>query len=401
MSEMLLLEVLLRYKSLLIRKDMAMNNTISSDLQSRLLSLSSLVNEDKRSSDAKSSEIEEIGDIILKKIYAENSNLPTSARFYLEQIASNIIDDKWSDIPKPVEMKFDFQILKGVADALALASVGTTIDLFELFGLLMKIKGDEAYNLATISIEDTKLSLKLDQQRFLEQEKANQMELGAGIASGCLQCVQGVAQAGSNITSIAKTGRLGLETKKAIDLNKETADAKIDLDSKMATKKELTGEYNALSNEITVLKAKNPNDPSINKLEETQGEVGVKLQQANEEANDSAKNYNQLSSKLEADSKLIDQKTNLERFKDQLRSSVINAVKGALDVGVAVVRFQGSVAKLEADKFEAAKNTTDRSANAMSESGRKSAEDVKKLLQSLDSILQMMDASVKKQFNTA
>jgi hypothetical protein len=110
-------------------------------------------------------------------------------------------------------MKFDFQILKGVADALALASVSTTIDLFELFGVLMKIKGDEAYNLATISIEDTKVSLELDKARFEKQASANLMELGAGVAAGVLQCVQGVAQMGSNITSIVKTGRLGLETK--------------------------------------------------------------------------------------------------------------------------------------------------------------------------------------------
>ncbi len=376
-----------------------MNNTISSDLQSRLLSLSSLVNEDQRSPDAKSSEIEEIGNTILKKIYAENSNLPTSARLYLERIASNIIDNKWSDIPKPVEMKFDFQKLKGVADALALASVGTTIDLFELFGMLMKIKSDEAFNLATISIMDTKLSLEIDKNRFLEQEKANKMELGAGISAGALQCVQGLAQVGSNITSIVKTRRLGLETKEAINLNKETADAKIDLDSKMVTKKELTSEYNALRNELKIMKAKKPKDTeTIGKLEDTRDKLGVKVQEANKKANESAKNYNNLSAKFEEDSKLIDQKTNLERFKDQLRSSVINGVKGAFDIGVAFVRFEGSKAKLSADMLEAAKNTTDRSANAISEAGRKAAEDVKKLQQSFESILQMQDSSIKKQF---
>lgn len=376
-----------------------MNNTISSDLQSRLHSLSSLAHEDKRSADAKSSEFEEIGNTILQKIYAENSNLTTSARIYLEKIASSIVNDKWSDIPKPVEMKFDFQILKDLSDALALASVGTTIDLFELFGMLMKIKGDEAYNLATISIEDAKLSLKLDAKRFLEQAKANQMELGAGVAAGVLQCVQGVAQAGSNSTSIVKTIRLGSETKTAINLSKETADLKIDLDSKMATKQELTGEFNALSNEISVVNAKNPNDPSLNKLKETQGEVGKKLADANEEANNSLKNYNFSSSKLEADSKKIDRFTNLERFKDQLRSSVISAVKGGLDVGVAIVRYQGSVAKLEADILEAAKNTTDRSANAMSEFAKQANDGGKKALQCIESIQQMMDSSIKKQFS--
>jgi hypothetical protein len=357
-----------------------------------------MVHEDKRSSDAKSSEVEEIGNIILKKIYAEDSNLPTSARLYLEKMAASIIDDKWSDIPKPIAMKFDFQILEGVAHALALASVSTTIDLFELFGMLMKIKGDEAYNLATISIMDVKLSLELDEERFKEQKKSNEMDLGAGIAAGAIQVVQGAAQFGSNITSIVKTGRLGLETKKVIKLNKETADAKIDLDSKMATKQELTSEYKALSNEITILKAKNPNDPSINTLEETQGKVGLKLQQANEEANESAKTFNDLNSKFEANSKLIDQKTNRERFKDQLRSSVINGVKGAFDIGVAFARFEASKAKLAADILEAAKNTTDRSANAMSESGRKAAEDVKKLQTAFESMLQMHDSSIKKQF---
>jgi flagellar motor switch protein FliG len=95
----------------------------------------------------------------------------------------------------------------------------------------------------------------------------------------------------------------------------------------------------------------------------------------------------------------LDRATNLERFKDQLRSSIIQAVKGVADVGIAYVRYVASEDKREADMLEAAKNTTDRSANAMSESGRKAAEDVKKLLQTFDSILQMMDSSIKKQFS--
>jgi hypothetical protein len=62
------------------------------------------------------------------------------------------------------------------------------------------------------------------------------------------------------------------------------------------------------------------------------------------------------------------------------------------------VRFEASKAKLAADILEAAKNTTDRSANAMSESGRKAAEDVKKLQTAFESMLQMHDSSIKKQF---
>lgn len=375
-----------------------MNNTISSDLQSRLHSLSSLAHEDKRSADAKSSEFEEIGNTILQKIYAENSNLTTSARLYLEKIASSIVNDKWSDIPKPVEMKFDFQILKDLSGALALASVGTTIDLFELFGMLMKIKGDEAYNLATISIEDTKVSLKLDKARNEKQASANLMELGAGVAGGVLQCVQGVAQAGSNITSFVNTGKLALETNKGIKLNKDTAEAKINLDSKMETKHELTSKYRKLDSEITVMKAKgDPKDEAaLKSLEKTKAELKPKFEEANDEANKAAKNYNDCSAISESQNKYIDQTTNLERFKDQIRSSVISAVKGGLDVGVAIVRYQASVAKLEADMFEAAKNTSDRSANAMSEFAKQANDGVKNTLQRLDSVQQMFHATAQK-----
>ena len=372
-----------------------MNNTISSDLQSRLLSLSSLVHEDKRSLEDKSSKVEEIGNTILEKIYAENSNLPTSARLYLEQIASSIIDDKWSDIPKPIEMKFDFQKLKGVADALALASMSTTIDLFELFRFMMKQKSDEAYNLATISIMDTKLSLQLDKARFEKQEKANQMELGAGIAAGALQCIQGAAQAGSNLVSIGRTAKLGLETKNAINLNKETADAKITLDSDLKTQNAVTSKYNKLDSEITVMKAKNdPKDAAaLADLKVTKNDLDTDFVQANNKVDKSARKYNELSAKFEEDSKLIDQKTNIERFNDQFRSNVINAVKGAFDVGVSFVRFGASNEKLEADMLEATKNTTDRSANAMSDAGRKASESVKEMARSFDGILQSLSST--------
>ena len=371
-----------------------MNYSISSDLQSRLQSLSSLVHEDKRSSDAKSSEVEEIGNIILKKIYAEDSNLPTSARLYLEQIASSIIDDKWSDIPKPVEMKFDFQILKGVADALALASVGTTIDLFELFGLLMKIKGDEAYNLATISIMDIKLSLEEDKERFKAQEKSIQMELGAGIASGVLQCVQGVAQAGSNITSIVKTGRLGLKTKEASEATEATGNAKINFESALAERTAVTNKLSMLDNEITRVKATTPNKKkTIERLEKTKTETEELLPVANARVTRASQDYNKANTLSKDLGSYIDQKTNIERFKDQLRSSVISAVKGGFDVGVAFVRFAASKAKLEADMFEAAKNTTDRSANAMSEAAKQAAEGGRKALQCIEGIQQMRASS--------
>jgi hypothetical protein len=49
--------------------------------------------------------------------------------------------------------------------------------------------------------------------------------------------------------------------------------------------------------------------------------------------------------------------------------------------------------------FEAAKNTSDRSASAMSEFDKKAAEEVKKLIQSFDSLLQMLHQSTIKQMS--
>jgi archaellum component FlaC len=377
-----------------------MNNSISSDLQGRLLSLSSLVHEDKRSAGAKSSAVEEIGSTILKKIYAEDSNLPTSARLYLAQIASSIIDNKWSDIPPPVDMNLDFQKLKAVQTALALALVSTTIDLFELFRFIMEQKGNEAYNLAKIGIMDTSLSLELDRKRFEEQASANHKELVAGAVSGAMQCVQGCFQALSSGWSIHKNRGLAPKTQKSIEADTKTANEKIKLEDAIAEKTALANQLNSAKNNLSNFSAANPNKKkTIARIKENIKTLETDLEKAKTKVSDTSKKYNQLSEESKNLSSKVDRLTNLERFKDQLRSSIIQVVKGAADIGVAHLRYQASETKLEADKFEAAKNTTDRSANAMSESGRKAAEDVKKLLQYFDSILQMIDSSIKKQFS--
>ena len=377
-----------------------MNNSISSDLQSRLLSLSSLVHEDKGSPGAKSSEVEEVGNAILKKIYAENSNLPTSARLYLEKIASSIIDNKWSDIPPPVEMKLDFQKLKAVTTALNLAIGSTTIDLFELFRFIMEQKGDEAYNLAKISILDTRLALDLDKARFEEQASANQKEMVAGVASGVLQCVQGCVQAGSSGWSIHKNRQLGPKTDKSIEADTMTANQRIKLEDAIAEKTAIANQLNSTKNDVSRLKATNPEKiETIKELDASIKTLEADLDKAKSKVSEASSEYNTLSENSKKLSSNLDRATNLERFKDQLRSSIIQAVKGVADVGIAYVRYVASEDKREADMLEAAKNTTDRSANAMSESGRKAAEDVKKLLQTFDSILQMMDSSIKKQFS--
>jgi hypothetical protein len=376
-----------------------MNYSISADLQSRLHSLSSLVHEDKRSTGAKSSEVEEISNTILKKIYSENSNLPTSARLYLEKIASSIIDDKWSDIPKPVEMKFDFQILKGVADALALASVGIHIDLFELFGMLMKIKGDEAYNLSTISIMDTKLSLEIDGARFKEQERANQMELGAGIASGVLQCAQGTASSVSSGFSIRKNLQLAKKSSDTMDDGLLNSKFENELADFKQTRDKSRQNYNVAEKNLAITKEKYPDGhDAVNAAESTRDTAKKAFEGADTNFNRAQINVNKLNVNQKKLESSLTIKTDRARMWDQLRSGVIQGVKGGLDVGLAFVRLEASEAKLNADKYEAAKNTTDKSANAMSESSRKAAEDVKELKGRLDGILQMIDSSIKKQF---
>ncbi len=377
-----------------------LNNTISSDLQSSLLSLSSLAHEDKRSAGAKSSEVEEIGNTILKKIYAEDSNLPTSARLYLAQIASSIIDNKWSDIPPPVEMKLDFQKLKAVTTALNLAIGSTTIDLFELFRFIMQQKGNEAYNLAKIGIMDTKLALELDKARFEEQASANHKEMVAGVVAGALQCVQGCVQIGSSAWSIHKNRQLGPETDESIEADTNTANQRIKLEDAIAEKTAIANQLNSTKNDASRFKATNPEKiETIKELDASIKTLEDKLDKAKGTVSEASSEYNRLSGISKKLSSNVDQLTNLERFKDQLRSNIIQAVKGAADVGVAYLRYEASEDKRKADMLEAAKNTTDRSANAMSESGRKSADDVKKILQYFDSILQMMDSSIKKQFS--
>lgn len=374
-----------------------MTNIISSDLQSRLLSLSSLVHEDNRSSDAKSSEVEEIGKSILKKIYAEDTNLPTSARLYLEQIASSIIDKKWSDIPPPVQMKFDFKMLRGVADALASASVSTVIDITELFGLLMSIKREEAFNLAKISIMDTNLSLKLDKARFETQASANKMELGAGIAAGALQCVQGAAQGLSSGFSVYQNTKLAIKSKNNIDSGLLTSKAEIELTGFKETRDKSGNQFKLAEKNLEMVRKKHPDGhEAIKKAESTRDSARTAFEGADKNFKKARMEANTLNFQQKGLESSLTIKTDRARMWDQLRSSVIQGVKGGLDIGVAFVRFAGSEDKLSADMLEAAKNTSDRSSNAMSDAGRKAAEEVKSLRGTFEGIQQMLHQSQSK-----
>jgi hypothetical protein len=381
----------------LIRKDMTLNNTISTDLQSRLISLSSLVHDDTRPPQTKSSEVEEIGNIILKKIYAEDSNLPTSARLYLEQIASEIIDNKWSDIPPPVEMKFDFKMLKEIADVLPLASVGTVIDITELFGLLMAIKRDEAYNLAKIAIMDTVLSLKSNKAQVDHQASANKMELGAGIAAGALQCVQGCAQGVSSGISVYKNTRLAMTSKDNIDKGLIASKAEIELTEFKQTRNKTGKEFDLAEKNVVLMSKKHPpGHDAIKAAEDTRDKAKIAFEAADKVVKKATIGTTELNSTQKGLESSLTIKTDRARMWDQLRSSVIQGVKGGLDIGVAFVRFAGSEEKLKADVLEAAKNSSDRSANAMSQAAKNAADEVKSLRGTFEGIQQMSHQSIIK-----
>jgi hypothetical protein len=379
---------------------MAMNNSISSDLQSRLLSLSSLVHDDKSAPEAKSLKMEEIGSIILKKIYAENSNLPTSSRQYLEEIASSIIDKKWSSIPKPDKLNLDFKLLKDARDALALAYLSTTIDLFELFRFMMKYKGDEAYNLAKISMKDTETSLQLEASRFSRQESANQWELGAGIAANASQIIMGGVQFGSSLHSISKNLKLGSKTRNNISDELTVSRDRRNLENFTKDRDDFKGRYNSLEAQINAKKNEiNPNSVEISRLRYDQRKIKTELDKADKLLKSETSHVDFLSSSQKKLTSDIETQTNAARYKDQLRNGVIQGSKGILDMVGSGLKFVASTEKLAADRLESTKNMSDRSATAMIESSKKSAEDVKKLQQFLESILQMMDASIKKQFS--
>ena len=374
-----------------------MNNSISSDLQSRLLSLSSLVHDDKSAPEAKSLKMEEIGSIILKKIYAENSNLPTSSRQYLEEIASSIIDKKWSSIPKPDKLNLDFKLLKDARDALALAYLSTTIDLFELFRFMMKYKGDEAYNLAKISMKDTETSLQLEASRFSRQESANQWELGAGIAANASQIIMGGVQFGSSLHSISKNLKLGSKTRNNISDELTVSRDRRNLENFTKDRDDFKGRYNSLEAQINAKKNEiNPNSVEISRLRYDQRKIKTELDKADKLLKSETSHVDFLSSSQKKLTSDIETQTNAARYKDQLRNGVIQGSKGILDMVGSGLKFVSSTEKLAADRLESTKNMSDRSATAMIESSKKSAEDVKKLQQFLESILQMMDASIKK-----
>jgi hypothetical protein len=374
---------------------MNMDNAISSDLQSRLLSLSSLVHDDKRSSEVKSSEVEEIGNLILKKIYAEDSNLPTSARLYLEQIAASIIDNKWSDIPKSADMKFDFQKLKAVADVVALASLSTAIDIFELFRVMMEHKGNQAYNLAKIGIMDNSFSLELAKKQFAEQASANTMQLGADIAAGLTQVLMGVAQFVSSSYSLKKNTELGFKTKNNANDELTVSRDKKNLDNFTKKRDELKNRYNSLEAQINREKNEiSPDSSKIGQLKKDQDDVKIELDKADSLLKSESNHVDFLSvgqKKLTSD---IETETNAVRYNDQLRGSVIQSIKGLLDILGSGIKYYASIEKLEADKLESAKTMADRSANAMKEASRNASEDLKKIAQSLDSILQVLSSSV-------
>lgn len=372
-----------------------MDNAISSDLQSRLLSLSSLVHDDKRSSEVKSSEVEEIGNLILKKIYAEDSYLPTSARLYLEQIAASIIDNKWSDIPKSADMKFDFQKLKAVADVVALASLSTAIDIFELFRVMMEHKGNQAYNLAKIGIMDNSFSLELAKKQFAEQASANTMQLGADIAAGLTQVLMGVAQFVSSSYSLKKNTELGFKTKNNANDELTVSRDKKNLDNFTKERDDLKNHYNSLEAQINRKQNEiSPNSFEISKLRYDQRKIKKELDKADSLLKSESNHVDFLSvgqKKLTSD---IETETNAVRYNDQLRGSVIQSIKGLLDILGSGIKYYASIEKLEADKLESAKTMADRSANAMKEASRNASEDLKKIAQSLDSILQVLSSSV-------
>jgi hypothetical protein len=359
-----------------------------------LLSLSSLVHEDGRSPDVKSSEVEAIGKAILKKIYAEDSNLSISARLYLEQIASSIIDNKWSDIPPSVEMKFEFQKLKAISDIVALASLSTTIDIFELFRVIMEHKGNQAYNLSKIGIMDNSLSLELAKDQFARQAAANTMQLGADIAAGATQILMGGAQFISSSHSLKKNVELGFKTKNNVNDELTVSRDKKTLDSFTKDRDDKKNLYNSLEAQINLKQNEiSPNSLEISKLRHDQRKIKKELDKADNLLKSESNHVDFLSSSQKKLTSDIETQTNAARYNDQLRGSVIQSVKGLLDIVGAGIKLLASNEKLEADKLESAKTMADRSANAMKEASRNASEDLKKIAQILDGILQALSSS--------
>jgi hypothetical protein len=320
--------------------------------------------------------------------------LSISARLYLEQIASSIIDNKWSDIPPSVEMKFEFQKLKAISDIVALASLSTTIDIFELFRVIMEHKGNQAYNLSKIGIMDNSLSLELAKDQFARQAAANTMQLGADIAAGATQILMGGAQFISSSHSLKKNVELGFKTKNNVNDELTVSRDKKTLDSFTKDRDDKKNLYNSLEAQINLKQNEiSPNSLEISKLRHDQRKIKKELDKADNLLKSESNHVDFLSSSQKKLTSDIETQTNAARYNDQLRGSVIQSVKGLLDIVGAGIKLLASNEKLEADKLESAKTMADRSANAMKEASRNASEDLKKIAQILDGILQALSSS--------
>lgn len=372
-----------------------MFTTISSDLQSQLQAISSLVHEDGRVEQSKSAEIEEIGQTILKKIYAESSDLPTSARVYLEEIASSIIDKNWSDIPKPDKIKIDIQKLNSTVETLSAAILNTAIDIVELFRVLMEYKGNQAYSLSQISIMDSKSALELADAQFKQQAEANLMQFGADVAAAATQILMGAAQLGSSLKSAKNNKDLFSKTKDNLAGELSVSKNKQSRADLIASRDDYKTQLKKIENDINFEKNKKPIDVgTLANLEKTKGILETKIMQADKMLNYSENDFNRLVLDQQQMTAAISSKTDLARYKDQIRGSVIQSIKGLLDVGVSGVRLLANTEKLEADRLGAAKDMAERSSAAMKEASRNATEDLKKILGYLETIQQALASTM-------
>jgi hypothetical protein len=204
----------------------------------------------------------------------------------------------------------------------------------------------------------------------------------------------GGAQFISSSHSLKKNVELGFKTKNNVNDELTVSRDKKTLDSFTKDRDDKKNLYNSLEAQINLKQNEiSPNSLEISKLRHDQRKIKKELDKADNLLKSESNHVDFLSSSQKKLTSDIETQTNAARYNDQLRGSVIQSVKGLLDIVGAGIKLLASNEKLEADKLESAKTMADRSANAMKEASRNASEDLKKIAQILDGILQALSSS--------
>lgn len=372
-----------------------MTNQISPVLQNNLLQLSTYVHQDERAFEERKSDIEDISKAILKTINAENPNVPTGAKLYLQKIAESIIDKNWGKIPKPEVMQNDLAMLRNAADSLKNAIPNAPIDISELMRVMISFKAKNVLSMIELSILDSKQSFELQKAQFAKIDESNKFQLGAELAQHGVAALASGAQIGVGFRSIAKNSNIFQQTTENISAGTAVGrkkgvleDMKESYNKKLSENQENIKKFNKA--EIDKSSSQSQLDEIKRKLDEFSAE-SPKSKREIECKEDELRNDESAFSKKSAE---LEKATSNARVRDDINRAAINLTKSILDGCFSSIKYIANERKLDADKLDAAKNIAEKSSATFRDASKSASDDMRTLIQTLSSIEQSLSSAM-------